>query len=266
MLYMYSPEQNTGKSILYEGFKECFEPSGFAKADSAIKNESGFNKELYGSALCVIEETNLAGTPGVYGRLKAWVTSDTIQITKKGQDGFVTDNFTHWIMTTNNRDYLPIDPGDTRVVMWEVPPFAGAEVPREEMLSRLKCEAPHFLRQLYRLDISAAENRHTLPVLLTEEKQQAMTDAVLKRDFSGLPEIALKAVEAISKMSLPWTGTATELCGVLGDWDGRLESKSLRSRSTQLGMQMKRIEPTLDELDIRLKIKTGKNTTYSLSV
>jgi len=266
LLFLYSPEQNTGKSILYESLKELFEDSAFTRGDNALKNNSGFNGELHGSALCIVEETDLRKAGEAYTRIKGWLTSDTIHISHKGADGFDTVNYTHWIMTANNSKNLPIEPGDTRVVMWEVPPFEGEEIPREELLPLLRKEAPNFLQQLFALDLTDAEGRHTLPILMTDEKNKALEEAKIAAESFGLGETADKAIAAILNMEKPWKGTCADLCSALGDWDGFAKEKSKRARNTSLGLQMKRIQPTLKGKGTTLEINTHKKTSqYAIS-
>ena len=57
--------------------------NGVARADSALINPSGFNGELEGSVLCVIEETDLRTNRQAQERIKDWVTSP-IKFTRKG--------------------------------------------------------------------------------------------------------------------------------------------------------------------------------------
>ena len=57
---------------------------------------------MEGHALCAVEETNLANYKEAYIRIKSWVTSHRMQITYKHGTSFTTDNYTHWIFSTQN--------------------------------------------------------------------------------------------------------------------------------------------------------------------
>lgn len=197
--------------------------------------------------------------------MKAWLTSDTIHITHKGRDGFDAPNYSHWVMTANNPKYFPIEPGDTRVVMWEVTPFEGEEIPRETLLGLLRREAPHFLNRLFAIDVTDVSGRHTLPVLSTDEKVQALESAKNSSEFHGMSDTAKKAIAAIEKLHKPWEGTGSDLCNDLGDWDGLAKSRKLRTRASTLGRQMARIQPVLKDRGINLKITPGRYSHYAIS-
>jgi hypothetical protein len=259
MLAMYSPEQGTGKSTLHLATAILFDDNGFEYGDAALKNEKGFNGELEGTALCAVEETNLANYKEAYIRIKSWVTSPRIQITYKHGTSFTTDNYTHWILSTQNIRSIPIEPGDTRIVLWEVTPYEGKEIDPDKMEAELRKEAPFFMRQLMALDLSGVCGRHTLPSLMTKEKAHAMKTVEAEKEFPGLDGDALKATEAIFRMDKPWgPGSASELCEALGDWDGDAAKKSLKSRANTLGRYLKKIQPFLEDKGVILEIGSGK--------
>ncbi len=61
-LFFHGPE-DSGKSIIWEAIKLLLSP-GVVEADRVLTNQSGFNGELAGAVLCVVEEVNVAKTPG----------------------------------------------------------------------------------------------------------------------------------------------------------------------------------------------------------
>ena len=67
--------------------------------------------------MCAVEETNLANCKDAYAHIKLWVTSHRMQITYKHGTSFTADNYTHWILSTQNFRSIPIEPGDTRIVL-----------------------------------------------------------------------------------------------------------------------------------------------------
>ena len=174
-LFFYGP-QNSGKSIFHEALS-LLTTSGVVLADEALKSKSGFNGELAGAVLCVVEETNLspsgAGGRTAYDRMKAWVTGEDILIHAKFQQPCQIRNTTHWCQMANDKSYVPIFPGDTRVVMMYVPMLDGIEIPKDTLLSKLKEEAPAFLRQLLDLKLPNPPGRLRLPIIETESKRQA---------------------------------------------------------------------------------------------
>ncbi len=251
--------QPEAKSTLHEAIAVLFDENGFEYGDAALKNGAGFNGELHGRALCAVEETNLANYKEAYIRIKFWVTSPRMQITYKGKTSFTTDNYTHWILSTQSIRSIPIEPGDTRIVLWEMTPYEGVDIPKDKPLTELQKEAPFFMRQPCGLDLSGVCGRHTLPVLMTKEKAHAMKAVEAEKQFPGLEGDALKAAEAIFKVDKPrGPGSATELCEALGNWDGEANRKDIKRRANTLGRYLKKVQSFLGKQGVTLKIKRGR--------
>ena len=178
-LFFYGP-QNSGKSIIYEAIS-LLVTTGVVLADEALKSKGNFNGELEGAVLCVIEETDLSPNSSsgkvAYDRMKAWVTGEDISIHAKGLQPYQLKNTSHWMQMANDKGYVPILPGDTRVVMMYVPMLEGVEIPKDTLLAKLKEEGPGFLRQILDLKLPAAPGRLRLPVIETEGKREAEEDS-----------------------------------------------------------------------------------------
>jgi hypothetical protein len=266
MLFFYScPEQNTGKSIFHEGLSTLLDTKGYTFADKALTLQSGFNAELRGAVLCIVEETNIAKSDLAYTRLKAWITGPSLQIHPKGKDSFLDTNFTHWIMTANDPGYLPIEAADTRIIISEVPPYEGEDIAKDVLLGHLRKEGPQFLHQFYSYDISDSAGRHTLPVLFTTEKRTRIEKLQTDAKFDGLEGVPRQLCEAIIAMPKPFSGDATQLNEALGDWDGQQDKKKERSRVTSVGRNMQRLKVTLAKHDISVEIEPGRHSTYHIA-
>jgi hypothetical protein len=263
MLALYSPENNTGKSTLHEAIRLLFDERAFVFADGALTNDSGFNGELHGKALCVVEETDISASVLAYSRLKQYITNHQLPITYKGKDLITVENYTHWIMTTNDRKRIPIESGDTRIVVIEVTPYDGREVAKPELMKALEKEASSFVRQLLDLDLADIDGRHTLPVLTTPEKVDAMVAVAKPKGSDDLDPLSKAAASAIESLPMPWTGTASDLCSALGDWDRNLPRRS-KNRAMSLGRYMGRLKPHLKERGIDLQTQKSKVTIYCL--
>ena len=129
------------------------------------------------------------------------MTSHRMQITYKHGTSFTADNYTHWILSTQNFRSIPIEPGDTRIVLWEVTPYEGDEIDTDTLLGELRKEAPFFMRQLAELDLTGVAGRHTLPALMTKEKARAMKTVAAEKEFPGLDGDASRRPRPSSK----WT-------------------------------------------------------------
>ena len=169
-IFLYSREQETGKSTLHEALSRLFlDRRGYVFADSALTNSSNFNGELRKAVLCVIEETNLNDSKHTINRIKDWVTSESILLHQKGKEPFMIPNTTHWIQCANDERFVPIFPGDTRITMIQVNPLK-TQVPRDVFLQKLEDEAPAFLYDVLNMEIPEHHGRLKLPVIETTDK------------------------------------------------------------------------------------------------
>ena len=169
-------EQNSGKSTFHEMVCDIILAGGYTRADSALSSGSGFNGELEDSILCIIEETDVGGAKNkhAYNRLKDWVTSGQISIHRKGVTPYMAPNYTHWIQCANGRDFIPVFSGDTRVTLICVPAIPpDALIPKRDLRQLLVKEAPDFLGALLAMDIPDSRDRLMLPVIRTQEKEEA---------------------------------------------------------------------------------------------
>jgi phage/plasmid-associated DNA primase len=150
------------------------------RADTALTSTSGFNGELEDSIFCIIEETDVRGdnkntrSNHSYNRLKDWVTSNQINIHRKGATPYMVPNYTHWVQCANEQSYIPVFQGDTRVTVLYVDTLPNdVKVPKRELWAALTKEAPDFLSALLNMDIPDSRDRLMLPVIRSAEKEAA---------------------------------------------------------------------------------------------
>jgi hypothetical protein len=175
-LFMYGP-QNCGKSSFHESL-ELLMTNGYAKADRALTSEQGYNGELLGAVLAVIDEVDISRAgPGVYNKIKEWVTGVTFSLHDKYKKVVDVTNTLHFVQMSNSRKSLPVLPGDTRITALSVPQLAE-EIPRDRLQDLLRKEGPHFMRTLMDFEIPEATGRLMLPVIETQGKMEAAADNV----------------------------------------------------------------------------------------
>lgn len=162
--------ENCGKSIIHEAFS-LLVTSGVVIADRALTNQNDFNGELAGAILCVVEEKNIAKSPGAYAKIKAAVTMRTLSIRKMRTDTYQVPNTTHWMQMSNERNAVPVFPGDTRITMIHVEELRKEdEIAKKKLILMLEREAPSFLRTLLDLTLPSVEGRLSLPFVDTQHK------------------------------------------------------------------------------------------------
>ncbi len=170
-LFMYGP-QGTGKSSFHEAL-HLLMTSGLIRADLALLNQSGFNGELQGAVVCVIEETDLKQNRSqAYNRIKDWTTGQTISIHVKGATPYMARNSTHWIQCSNDIEACPVFPGDTRITMILVE-APETFIAKRDLMSMLKAEASDFLAHVMSIEIPDINDRSRIPILSTEDKIEA---------------------------------------------------------------------------------------------
>ena len=169
-LFFYGP-QNSGKSILHEAL-DLLLTKGYKRADAALISQTGFNAELEGSIICVVEETDLRKNKTAYNRIKDWVTSRQLLIHPKGKTPYHVPNTSHWIQCSNDHQSAPPFSGDTRITMVHVDNLEPEQlIPKKELIPQLEKEAPDFLAEILNLEIPPSNDRLNVPALATDDKR-----------------------------------------------------------------------------------------------
>ncbi len=170
-LFMYG-DQSTGKSTFHEALNLLIK-TGLIRADTALINPSGFNGELAGAVLCVVEETDLRQNRSqAYNRIKDWTTGQTISIHIKGATPYMARNSTHWIQCSNEFESCPVFPGDTRITMIRVD-APEVFIAKRDLMKMLANEAADFLAHVMSVEIPNINDRLKIPILHTEDKIEA---------------------------------------------------------------------------------------------
>lgn len=171
-LFFYSPEENTGKSIFHEANSLLLKNNiGYVNVVNTLTNSQGFSGELLGAVICYAEEINLREAKTARERIKTYVTARYISIRPLYVTPFDIANTTHWIQCANNIDFCPIFPGDSRIVVIYVSKPEN-QIPKNQLLDKLKQEIPAFLYYLMELEIPKSNERLRIPVIVTEDKRE----------------------------------------------------------------------------------------------
>lgn len=226
-------DENVGKSTFHEVLKRLLK-RGYTIANEALLNDRGFNKELAGAVICVVEEIELKRQ--ALRRIKLWTTGETIQIHEKGATPYDLANTCHFIQTGNKPSDCPISVGDTRITAIRVDaPDTGDAVAKDVIFERCAAEAPAFIATLLGLKLKPVAGRLGLPVLTTAEKktQQAANRSELEVWIDAHPEWVTMSDEKVCnafQASLP----------TIGDWDrGRIIRELPPSPMRELSLSLR---------------------------
>jgi hypothetical protein len=163
--------QNSGKSIFHEALS-LLVTGGVVRADLSLTNNNSFNGELATGVLAVIEEKDISGSTQAYARIKDWLTSRVLVIRKMRTDAYQQPNTLHFVMCANFQEACPVVPGDTRIMVIEVPDLLlDEEIPKLIFLKSLEDEAPHFMHTLMNLELPQVYDRMRLPLVDTEKRK-----------------------------------------------------------------------------------------------
>jgi len=203
-LFFYGP-QDSGKSIFWEAVSELL-TVGVKRADVALLSQGGFNKELEGAILCVLDEVDLRRNKLAYNRIKDWVTGRELLIHEKGMTPYHIQNTAHFIHCSNDHNFCPVFPGDTRIVASYVKALDfDKKIPKRKFIPMLMNEAPDFLAELLDIDIPDSNDRLSLPVIETEDKMviqkmnQTALETFMEESCKAAPGYMIKFSEFYDK-------------------------------------------------------------------
>jgi hypothetical protein len=210
-LFLYSPENNTGKSAFYRALGMLFE-GGAVDVHAALTEN--FNQQLAGAVLCYVEENTLPAK--AYAKLKAWIDSPTISIREMRTNAYTLPNYAHFVQTANNLDACPIEPRDERIVVIRVERLHQQIPWSEKMDPSLRREAPDMLATLLRKWLPPAAGRLFLPVLDTPWKQEIMKKSGTSDDRATIVSELADAIQKLVARSEHWQGPGGDLLKRIG--------------------------------------------------
>jgi hypothetical protein len=167
--------EDCGKSIFHEAVGKYLFTRGVVDVGQALTSQSGFNAELEGALLGVIEEIDLTKDRRALHRLKAWVTARTLPIRRMRCDLYHVAASVHFYMCANDASHIPVLPGDTRIIVCQVDRPA-TPIPKPVLEAALEREAPAILHTLRHWRLPAITGRLRLPIIGTQAKLDLADD------------------------------------------------------------------------------------------
>lgn len=183
-LYFYSEREATGKSTFHEALSTIM-INGVERADQALLNQNGFNGELEGKVLCVVEESNVAKNKEANTRMKDWVTGTEMAIHRKGVTPYSVTNCSHWVQMSNDPMSCPLSDNDTRICVIKVDPLEH-QIPKHLLMERLEEEGKMFTSFVLNFKLPPKIERLNLPAIVSDSK--IMMQQVGRSDFKMFTE------------------------------------------------------------------------------
>jgi hypothetical protein len=156
---LFHSVEGTGKGMFMDWFKPIFGRHAFTV--TSLENAIGhFNAHLSQSLLVFANEAIWGGDKKSQGRMKALITDETTDVTSKGKDTIMLDNFKRWVFASNADHPVPIDRSDRRFVVFEVSAVRKGQTAYYKSLEDLRDDSNHsgsaaLMYDLLREDISS---------------------------------------------------------------------------------------------------------------
>ncbi len=115
LVNFYTENGGTGKGSLVDIIKSMIGEDKVLFVDDLTRLFGRFNDGLKGVVLCHLDEFSSKDLNPYYERLKALITSDTLNIETKGVKGYTIKNIVKYISTTQHAHAFKIKEGDRRI-------------------------------------------------------------------------------------------------------------------------------------------------------
>ena len=268
-------EEESGKSTFPEALRLLM-TRGAVHAKQALMSAGGFNGELAGAVLAIVDDFKLPNRRGVtHDRLKEWVTAIWMSYHSKGHTPYDDKSYLHWVHTANGPDHCPVLDGDTRITMIEVQP-PSAKRQKRELFAALRKEGAAFLHTALHLELPGPGDRLAIPSVATAAKREtqranrdeietwldatpawlAMSDAEIVEAFVGSLPLGRQGFWTASRVrqGIPWDTRDDRRVAAtlrrLAPWEGSLESLAaevgLDETPRATAARVKRITPALE--------------------
>jgi hypothetical protein len=196
---LFHSVEGTGKGMFMDWFKPIFGRHAFTV--TSLENAIGhFNAHLSQSLLVFANEAIWGGDKKSQSRMKALITDETTDVTSKGKDTIMLDNYKRWVFASNADHPVPIDRSDRRFVVFEVSPARKGQTPYWKALEDLRDRGPGpaaLMFDLLHVDLTAfnpAADRPTSGLAKYKELsaspfdqwlQGALTEGEIRKAFKG---------------------------------------------------------------------------------
>jgi hypothetical protein len=203
-LFLTSRQNNTGKTSLGVSIHHLIDPGVAEINEEALVDK--FTGELERKVVCLIEELDLRDQKKrAYAMLKRILTSKTLTIRKMRTDAYNVPNFTHFIHTANDANFVPVETEDMRIVMINVSPITKF-IETREFEDGVRREAPSMLRQLFDMPLPEPYGRFWLPVVQTSLKESVLSgvyDTEVSEAEEGLRKFVEHCISKDPKAAIP---------------------------------------------------------------
>lgn len=239
LIYLYSKERDNGKSSFHKSLNLLLK-RGCVEGVRMLNEQ--FNKLMLGAVLVYLDEEKVDGKAAQ--KIKLYIDSDMISARLMRTDTFMFPNYSGWIACYNFKDGLPVEEGDERVIMVEVPLLHNDDkLPwREVMRPALEAEASDFLGTLLTTEIPPSAGRLRLPVLMTGLKAEVTK---YEAPSCNLDELCDRIVDVMTDLKT-FRGRSKDLIAQLGDGSWSASRNHFRR-------YVRDIEPRLNSQGISVK-------------
>ena len=196
ILCLVSHERGTGKTSFLDLLREIYGSNAVVVGNSEIASE--FNAIVSGKLIVGVDETSLEDNVKVTERLKMLSTAKTAPMQRKGKDHEIVENFTKYILCSNNETrFIFTQEDEVRFWVRKIDPIPQDEL-IPDILPIIADEIPGFLAFLMgrRLSIPDAKTR------MWFAPSDIVTDALLALKAAQQPLSVREIREAVRNLFL----------------------------------------------------------------
>ena len=156
-------KQGAGKGIVLEFLQKIIGEEHYCQNSNANSLFGQFNGVLEGKILVNLDEAFWGGDKALEGQVKNKVTEKRQYINKKNKEAYHVDDYSNYIITTNNDWFSGVDANDRRHYCLELDnEFAGINNEKIRVYHKNVCKSDvfAFANLLYTRDISEFNPRH----------------------------------------------------------------------------------------------------------
>lgn len=116
-LLITSSQQGVGKSTLARLLEKLVGKQNAGPVQTRDL-KSNFDGAIINKLVATIDEVYEAGNFGLADKMKSYITEDEISVNLKGLPEFKAENYTRWVLFSNNPAPLPLEENDRRFWVW----------------------------------------------------------------------------------------------------------------------------------------------------
>tara|TARA_R110001632_G_scaffold46671_4_gene118505 strand:- start:1086 stop:3656 length:2571 start_codon:yes stop_codon:yes gene_type:complete len=175
VICLRSTKEGAGKGIVMNLLRKIIGDNHYFQCNNLEQLTGSFNGIGEGKILTNLDEAFWGKDKKKEGMLKNLITEETKLVNKKNKESYIIDDYSNYIVSTNNDCFIPAVEGGRRFFAIELSnELSGIQTPKKKLIidELLNVPAESFARFLYERDISSFNPRQFNKTALLQEQIQ----------------------------------------------------------------------------------------------